>query len=376
MGHVPDPWEEEQRARDLAQYQRMPQPPAEPRREPQQEEEGRFQLTLTKGSDLESEDTDWLWYPYLARGELTVLAGMPSNLTRWLAACVTRGIDLSARTETRVDWLPKDRPEKVDLVMAEDHPTKVAAPRLRIQGADMDLVRLVEHPARLPLNATHLDGFRAAWDVHGPPGLLVLDPASSMIPSGVDANAQSDVKQTVTGPISRLARDYNVAVLLVAHVAKKAPSSGAHVLTWIHGSVEWSAGARGAMVAIRNQHDATDKVVRVFPAKNNLGPEGPAFAYEIVPCMRHCKVEWRGLTGDTPASLTTRPKRQSGPSCSDWLREQLEDGPRCSGDLAAAASVNGFSPYALRQARAALNLVTLPPAEGSVTKKKRWALNH
>lgn len=92
---------------------------------------------LERASGLRPEALDWLWFPRIAIGMITLLVGVPglgkTLLALWLAAELTRGRLPDALSD----------PADVVIASAEDHKRAVLVPRLKALDADMDRVHFV-----------------------------------------------------------------------------------------------------------------------------------------------------------------------------------------------------------------------------------------
>lgn len=104
-------------------------------------------------SDLESHAVDWLWYPYIPYGKITILQGDPgegkTTLALHLASLLSTGAPLS-------DGSVSD-PINVIYQSAEDSATDTIKPRLERMGADCSKIAFIqEQDARLSLSDERL----------------------------------------------------------------------------------------------------------------------------------------------------------------------------------------------------------------------------
>lgn len=169
---------------------------------------------------------EWLWEDRIPRGEVTLLAGRDgagkSTLATWLAAQWTLG---------RLTG----EPERVFLLMAEDHPAKVVRPRLEAMGADLQRVHVELEPGEYRFPGKR-DGLSRKIDNSGA-RVVVIDPADSFIPGASSGRAGID-------ELKLLAQDLDVAVLLLHHLNRKVDPSD------LNGSI---GGGRGFMAAVRSR---------------------------------------------------------------------------------------------------------------------------
>jgi hypothetical protein len=91
-------------------------------------------IKTVSAADIEPEDVEWLWEPYIPKGELTMIGGDPgarkSTLTRFLALAKAKGL-----------WLPENQAlstGRVLLLSVEDSPSKTSVPQWIKWGATLE----------------------------------------------------------------------------------------------------------------------------------------------------------------------------------------------------------------------------------------------
>ena len=121
-------------------------------------------------STVEKQEVEWLWYPYIPYGKLTLLQGDPgdgkSTFMINIASALTRG-----------GLLPDGKKlEQIGNVIyqgAEDNVGDTIKPRLEEAGADCDRVAFIDDRLEKTIRS-----FQAK--------LLVLDPLQAFMPSNAD----------------------------------------------------------------------------------------------------------------------------------------------------------------------------------------------
>ena len=125
--------------------------------------------------NLDEQEVDWLWYPYIPRGKITIMQGDPgegkTTLALQIAALVTRGY-MFGNTE-------KQLPGMVMIQTAEDGIRDTIIPRLNKSGADRSWIRSI-HEEMMPLTLTD-DRLAQAMEVYTP-DLLIIDPLQAYLP--------------------------------------------------------------------------------------------------------------------------------------------------------------------------------------------------
>ena len=99
------------------------------------------ELKIIKASDVEVEDIEWLWYPYIAFGKITILQGDPGCGKTMVA------LDIAARLSAGNN-LPfsDERQDPINIIYqtAEDGWGDTIKPRLLNADADCSRIMLIE----------------------------------------------------------------------------------------------------------------------------------------------------------------------------------------------------------------------------------------
>jgi hypothetical protein len=317
---------------------------------------------------------DWLWFPYIALGKLSVIAGHPglgkSLLSMSFAGNVTTG-------RPWVDGTPCPQGSVV-LVSGEDDPGDTIRPRLDAAGADVSRV----HYLRAVAEVDGERGFTLA-DVGyldelmkdlGDCKLIVIDPVSAYM-SGVDTHNNADVRGLLT-PLAQMAADYRVAMVCVSHLNKGAGEA----INRVTGSLALVAAARAAYAVTRCKEDETRRLV--LPIKNNLGNDTGGLSYRIAAERDVPYVAWdREKVTGISIEDAMRPAEQAGgertavDDAEDFLREMLGGGSMPSKQLRAEANAAGVSWMSCERAKARMAITVKRYNDGNGGKGYwAWAL--
>ncbi len=230
-------------------------------------------------SSVTQHKIEWLWYPYIPYGKLTILQGDPgegkSTFILNVAALLTRGKNMP-------DGFRVPAPQRVVYQTAEDNIADTVKPRLIEAGADCDMVAyIVDDDIPLTLEDSRIEKVIEQTGAR----LFILDPLQGYLSQDSDmVNAgrmRSQLKRLVD-----VAAKYNCAVVIVGHMNK---ASGEKNLYRGLGSIDIAAIARSVLMISRDKENPSIRYM--FPVKSSLAPEGAAGAFSLNEALGFC---WLG----------------------------------------------------------------------------------
>ena len=245
---------------------------------------GNTPLKLISMSEINAEEVQWLWYPYIPLGKLTILQGDPGEgKTSFILAVIA--------ALTRGDPLPEceraAEPMNVIYQTAEDGLADTIKPRLESAGADCTRVLVIDEGKR---ELTLCDARLEEAIRRTAAKLIVLDPLQAYLGSDVDMHRANEVRP-VLKRLSLMAERTQCAVILIGHMNKaQGLKSGYRGL----GSIDFRASARSVLIVGRLKSGDTLRIVA--QDKNSLAPEGAAIAFELHP--EH-GFQWKGFCDAT-----------------------------------------------------------------------------
>jgi hypothetical protein len=251
---------------------------------------------FTSFTDIEAEQSQWLWPDRIATRAITLLEGDPGQAK----SAVT--YDLAARVSTGA---PMPNCESampaagVVLLQNEDSPGNTVKPRLIAAGADLsrilayDKKQFADQPIHFPDDIALIEDVVAEHKV----SLIVVDPFFDFLRG--DPNSGQNVRKVLL-PLSDLAERRNLAVLLVRHLTKH--DSG-NALYRGSGSIGIVGAARSALLAA--QDPCSDDPHRHILAlsKTNLS-SAASLAYRTVLQDGAVVVQWLGTSAITAQDLS------------------------------------------------------------------------
>lgn len=235
-------------------------------------------LELIRMSDIQPEEVQWLWYPYIPLGKLTVIQGDPGEGKTTFVLAVIAAL-------TKGEALPEREPlDPVNILYqtAEDGLADTIRPRLDALGADCSRVLVIDESKReLSLSDERI---RQAMEETGAK-LLVLDPLQAYLGAEVDMHRANEVRP-ILKRLGSVAEQMGCAVVLIRHLNKMQGQKSGHRGM---GSVDFQAAARSVLLVGRTKEDPQLRIV--VPDKSSLAPEGESIAFALDPEQGF---QWKG----------------------------------------------------------------------------------
>jgi len=242
---------------------------------------------------------EWLWYPYIPFGKITIVQGDPgegkSTFMLNVAAIVSKGAPLP-------DGSRLAAPITVVYQCSEDNVADTIKPRLTAAGADCTRVAyIVEDQSALTFEDDRIEKVLEETDAR----LLILDPIQSFLAQDGDMQSASRMR-LILGRLSDIAERRQCAIVLVGHLNK---SGGSKHLYRGLGTIDIAAIARSVLLIGRDKDDGTIRYMQ--PIKSSLAPEGSSIAFSFDEAGN---IQWHGkyevfddeLNDDYPESRRDR----------------------------------------------------------------------
>jgi len=314
-----------------------------------------WQPVVTCLADVEPRSVNWLWPNRIPLGRLTLLAGVPglgkSFVTCDLAARITTGADFPDGCKTEVG--------SVLLIACEDDPGDTIRPRLDAHNADSSKVHLLS-AARLDKR----DGSEAnevmftlnnisilRQTLIGIPDcrLVVIDPIGSYLGSGTKANSDNEVR-AVLAPLAKLAEEFNVAILIIAHTRK---AEARHADDMVMGSRAFTGIARAVWHLMEDPDNADRRLL--LPGKCNIASKQDGLSFQIAgfPATIRWNEEPESRTANEVLSEIATGKGKGSSAVDEaieWLKHYLSDGQQPGKQVVEAAKKDGIAERTLRRA--------------------------
>jgi putative DNA primase/helicase len=317
-------------------------------------------LVMVRAADVTPVAVDWIWEARLARGKITIAAGLPdvgkSQIGAYMAARITK----------REYWTVGALAPQGDVIVlaSEDSIEDTWVPRLMAAGADLDRVHFVkmvidERGKRRTFNVQDdLDALGSKLSELDRPQLVIIDPITSYL-GKVDAHRTNDVR-AVMEPVTAFAEIHRVAIFAVTH-PPKVQGTAMNAFT---GSLAFVAAARIAFI-VATEPETQRRLM--LPVKNNLGikAQGRGYTIEAIEVAEGI-IAPRIVWDDAPVDMTADQalmagaqhgkERRSLKEAVVFLSDLLSEGPMDAAKGEDEAEKEGISRRTLMRARKELGV--------------------
>ena len=233
-------------------------------------EKRNVKLKLIHMEDVVSKEVEWLWYPYIPYGKITIIEGDPgegkTTLVLKLAAALSMGLPLPCDDDKEYE------PIHIIYQTAEDGIEDTIKPRLEKAGADCSMIRVIDETDK-ELSMTD-DRLEQAIIETGA-RLIILDPIQAYIGATVDMHRANEIRP-VLKHLGIIAEKHNCAIILIGHMNK---ASGSKSTYRGLGSIDIQATARSVLLVARLRDKPNIRIMA--HDKSSLAPAGDAIGFEM-----------------------------------------------------------------------------------------------
>lgn len=219
--------------------------------------------------DVVSKEVEWLWYPYIPYGKITIVEGDPgegkTTLVLKLAAALSRGLPLPCDDMER-------KPIHIIYQTAEDGIDDTIKPRLEKVGADCSMIRVIDETEKeLSMTDDRLEQAIVETGAR----MVILDPIQAYIGAKVDMHRANEIRP-VLKHLGMISEKYNCAIVLIGHMNKAAGSKSTYRGL---GSIDIQATARSVLLVARLRDKPNIRIMA--HDKSSLAPTGDAIGFEM-----------------------------------------------------------------------------------------------
>ena len=338
-------------------------------------------LKLINMDSVEVEQVEWLLYPFIPYGKVTIIQGDPgegkTTMVLQIIAKLTRGEPIFPVTDTTMK-IKEKRSDEVDsgndgldgednmqeqssmspvhviYQTAEDGLGDTIKPRLLAAGADCSKVLVIDDSDQ---SLTMTDVRLEEAIVQTKAKMVVLDPIQGFLGADVDMHRANEIRPLMKR-IAVLAEKYHCAVILIGHMNKN--SNGKSSYRGL-GSIDFQAAARSVLIVGRVKDEPEVRVV--CHTKSSLAPEGTSIAFRL---DKNNGFEWIGEYDISADELLNGDGRgQKGRKAKEFLLEILANGGMTQKKIAEEAEARGIKSKTLWNAKRELEI-------DSVKRGKQW----
>ena len=331
------------------------------------------ELKLINMESVKVEQIEWLLYPFIPFGKVTIIQGDPgegkTTMVLQIIAKLTRGepilLNKKSQKEAQQDseetlkqeLLSQDNPiQPVNVIYqtAEDGLGDTIKPRLLAAGADCSRVLVIDDREQ-PL--TMLDVRLEEAIMQTKARMVVLDPIQGFLGTDVDMHRANEIRPLMKG-MAVLAEKYHCAIILIGHMNKN--SNGKSSYRGL-GSIDFQAAARSVLIVGRLKDEPETRVM--CHVKSSLAPEGKSVAFRL---DKETGFQWIGEYDISADDLLSGDARgQKSRIAKEFLLDILADGGMAQKKIEEEASKQGIKKKTLRNAKQELEI-------DSVKRGNQW----
>ena len=309
-------------------------------------------LKLINMEQVEVEKIDWLLYPFIPFGKVTIVQGDPGEgktaMVLQIIAKLTKGEAVlpSGSVEPALEEKTMAlEPVNVIYQTAEDGLGDTIKPRLLSAGADCSRVMVIDDDDQA---LTMMDARLEEAIIKTKARLVVLDPIQSFLGTDVDMHRANEIRPLMKR-VAVLAEKYHCAIILIGHMNKN--SNGKSSYRGL-GSIDFQAAARSVLIVGRIKDEPEIRVV--CHVKSSLAPEGKSIAFRL---DKDTGFEWIGEYDISADDLLSGDNRgQKSHAAKEFLKEVLASGSVAQTKVAEEAESRGIKKKTLWNAKKELEI--------------------
>ena len=309
-------------------------------------------LKLINMEQVEVEKIDWLLYPFIPFGKVTIVQGDPgegeTTMVLQIIAKLTKGEAVlpSGSDEPALEEKTMVlEPVNVIYQTAEDGLGDTIKPRLLSAGADCSRVMVIDDNDQA---LTMMDARLEEAIIKTKARLVVLDPIQGFLGAAVDMHRANEIRPLMKR-VAVLAEKYHCAIILIGHMNKN--SNGKSSYRGL-GSIDFQAAARSVLIVGRIKDEPEIRVV--CHVKSSLAPEGKSIAFRL---DKDTGFEWIGEYDISADDLLSGDNRgQKIHEAKEFLKEILVSGSVAQTKVAEEAESRGIKKKTLWNAKKELEI--------------------
>lgn len=301
-------------------------------------------LEIIRLSQIQSKEVEWLWYPYIPLGKITIIEGDPGSgktmFILYLASLISTGSPLPNEDSNTIH-----EPYTVIYQTSEDGYDDTIKPRLeRFDKTDFNKIVFINEDVQ---SLTMLDNRIEEAIIKENAKLFVLDPIQAYIGKNVDMNRANEIRPLLKN-LGDIAKRNNVAIVLIGHMNK---GKGAKSTYRGLGSIDIPAAARSVLICgeLKNENG----IRAIVQDKSSLAQRGDPIAFKL----DENGFTWIGKYKISSEEILDGFRRKTDKErAKDFITETLSAGSIKSNIIYQKAYEQNISKRTLDQAKAELNV--------------------
>jgi hypothetical protein len=344
-----------------------------------------YEPLLTKISAVEAEEISWLWKPYIPRGKVTILDGLPGTGKTYFALALAAALSAGGSIFDE----PATEPAKVIYLTQEDGLEDTIKPRLDKLNANGDNILILKgsteqtgiHLNKLgmadgqseipqpqdaqnyrPFDLSQIKVLEAALE-QVQPQLVIIDNITSYLGPKIDMNKAQAVAPLMN-ELAGLARKTRCGFLMIRHPSKSVKDFAIHIGA---GSYAFAGVVRSMLLIGKDPEDPSKSVM--VHNKYNLSLQGQSLSFRIT---EEGDFKWGGYCDVTAAQLIARDTHREGRNqyqkelAKELLIQLLKDGPILAKLVYEATKRAKISERTIDRVKEELNIQSIKTLEGWV----------
>lgn len=286
---------------------------------------------------------DWLWYPYIPFGKLTLVQGDPgcgkSTLLMNIISAASTGTSLP-------DGRKPKKPLHIIYQCSEDGAADTIKPRLTSAGADCNNVAFLDE--EIDFFSLSDDRIRQAIAEFNAK-LLVIDPIQAYL--GDNDMSSAGAMRKMLRQLSSWAAMYDCAIVLIGHLNKR---QGAKMIYRALGSIDVVAAARSVIEVDSYAEDSEVRILRHIKSSLTAKGKNLYFSIDGRKCIRWLSEDDFDESGELVSPANDKKKKQD--IAAEELLVILANGPVRSSDIQTFFRKEGISEKTVLLAKKMLDI--------------------
>ena len=169
-------------------------------------EEKKTELKMIKMSEVQSQEIEWLWYPFIPYGKLTIVQGDPGDGKTTLILNIAAKLSKGEGLDNDMNLM-----ESMNIIYqtAEDGLADTVKPRLEKAGADCERILIIdENDKSLSMADERLEEAIIQTGAR----MLILDPIQAYLGGGMDMNRANEARRKSDYGVMAIAAMDNVEI--------------------------------------------------------------------------------------------------------------------------------------------------------------------